>query len=289
MPEPSESAADALDALDPSEALAMLEWQIELGADETILDAPVDRYEAAARAPARPAQAAPGGSGVGAGQGDAGQGGAAAAGAPAPDPRAEVVEAARQAAGAAGDLDGLRAAVSAFEGCDLKKGARSTVFADGDPAARVMIIGEAPGVDEDREGRPFVGRAGKLLDAMFDAIGLSRGAGGAAEALYITNVVPWRPPANRTPDAGEIACMLPFLERHVALAAPELVVVMGNTACQGVLGRQGISRIRGAWSQAWGRPVLPMFHPAYLLRQPHAKRHAWADLLTLRARLDGGA
>ena len=174
--------------------------------------------------------------------------------------------------------------MGAFEGCELKRGARNLVFADGDPSARVMIVGEAPGRDEDREGRPFVGRAGQLLDRMLAAIGLDRTARGES-AVYITNVLPWRPPQNRDPKAEEIEMMLPFLARHVALADPDLLVVMGNISAQAVLGRRGITRLRGTWAEAMGRPVLPMFHPAYLLRNPAAKREAWADLLALQAKL----
>ena len=148
-----------------------------------------------------------------------------------------------------------------------------------------MILGEAPGRDEDREGRPFVGRAGQLLDRMFDAIGMARTSDDADAALYITNVLPWRPPQNRDPKPEEIAMMKPFLERHVALAAPDVLVLMGNISCQGVLGKRGITRLRGQWGEAFGKPVLPMFHPAYLLRSPHVKRETWADLLELRARL----
>ncbi len=260
-------------------ALAALEWQIELGVDAAVLDEPVDAYglpEALARpvAPAAPParEAAPGGAAV----------------APVmrvvegPDP----VAVARAAAGAARDLAALAEAVAGYELCDLKKGARSTVFADGNPGARVMIIGEAPGRDEDLQGKPFVGRAGQLLDRMFGAIGLARGAPDALAALYITNVLPWRPPGNRDPEPAEIAQMLPFLARHVELADPDLIVLMGNAACAAALGQRGILRLRGTWAEAFGRPALPMTHPAYLLRQPAAKREAWADLLSLRARLD---
>lgn len=183
------------------------------------------------------------------------------------------------------DLGALATAMEAFDQCELKRGARSFVFCDGDPTARVMIVGEAPGREEDRAGRPFVGRAGLLLDRMFDAIGLGRTKEDPAEGLYITNVLPWRPPSNRTPDAQEIGMMLPFLERHIALADPEIVVVMGNTPCQALLGKTGITRMRGQWTQVLGKPCLPMFHPAYLLRNPVAKREAWADLLELNARL----
>ncbi|AZB61047.1 uracil-DNA glycosylase, partial [Cereibacter sphaeroides] len=182
-------------------------------------------------------------------------------------------------------LEALREAMAAYDHCDLKRGARNTVFSDGHPAARLMLIGEAPGREEDAAGRPFVGRAGQLLDRMFAAIGLSRTSPDAETALYITNVMPWRPPQNRDPSAEEVAMMTPFLARHVELAAPDLIVVTGNTACAALLGRTGITRLRGRWAEAWGRPVMPMCHPAYLLRNPEAKREAWADLLEVKARL----
>jgi DNA polymerase len=148
-----------------------------------------------------------------------------------------------------------------------------------------MVVGEAPGRDEDLEGRPFVGRAGQLLDRMFAAIGLSRSATDAALALYITNVMVWRPPQNRDPTPEEVAMLLPFLHRHIVLADPEVIVVMGNTPLSALLGVKGITRQRGQWAQALGKPVLPMVHPAYLLRNPAAKREAWADLLSLKAHL----
>lgn len=254
-------------------AKALLEWQVELGVTDAIGDVPVNRYEL----PETTRPAASGRAGAAAVPGQPGAPVAPAAIPKGPDP---VVEA-RAAAGAARTLDELRAAMAAFEHCDLKKGARNLVFADGVPGAPVMIIGEAPGRDEDREGRPFVGRAGQLLDRMLAAIGLSR-----AENVYITNVLPWRPPQNRDPRPEEIAMMTPFLERHVALADPKVIVLMGNISCQAVLGKRGITRLRGQWDQAMDKPVLPMFHPAYLLRQPSAKRQAWADLLELRARLN---
>jgi DNA polymerase len=188
-------------------------------------------------------------------------------------------------AGEAKDLDSLAEAVAAFDLCDLKRGARNTVFADGNPQARVMIIGEAPGREEDLQGRPFVGRAGQLLDRMFAAIGMGREAAHPESALYITNILPWRPPQNREPKPEEIGMMLPFVERHVELADPEVLVLMGNISCQALLGRRGITRLRGKWTSALGRPALPMFHPAYLLRNPRAKREAWHDLLMLQARL----
>ena len=257
--------------LDAATALALLDWQREMGVDEAMLDAPVDRY---AEAPAALAIAdAP-----------------AAPPPPAASPEGEGLAAhAGAVAGGAGTLDALARLQGDFEGLDIRKGARNFVFADGNPAARVMVIGEAPGEEEDRQGRPFVGRAGQLLDQMFAAIGLSRTAPDAQQALYITNVLPWRPPGNRRPEPAEIEAMLPFLARHVALADPQVVVLMGNTPCQAALGRQGILRLRGQWTTAFGRPALPMTHPAYLLRNPIAKRQAWADLLSLAARLQEGA
>ena len=251
-------------ATDRAALLAALEWQIELGADEALLDAPVDRFslaEPAARPTATPVPAQ------------------------APQPTADPVAEARAAAAAATDLDALRGAIDAYPHCALRQGARSLVFCDGRPAARVMIVGEAPGRDEDAQGKPFVGRAGQLLDRMLAAIGLDRTSPDAERAVYITNVLPWRPPQNRDPTTEEIAMMVPFVERHIALADPDLLVLMGNIACAALLGRRGITRLRGGWQEVGGRPALPMFHPAYLLRNPAAKREAWADLLTLQHRL----
>lgn len=253
----------ALATLDFHAARALLDWQAELGADEAIGDLPVNRYEARAEAPVPAAPVA------------------AVAEAGDVDPVAE----AKAAADRATSLEALAEIQSAYDLCDLKKGARNFVFADGNAEARVMIIGEAPGREEDLEGRPFVGRAGQLLDRMFAAIGLSRTAHHAAEALYITNVMPWRPPSNRDPEPAEVAMMLPFLARHVELANPDMLVLMGNTPCAAALGQKGILRLRGKWVQAFGRPAMPMTHPAYLLRNPAAKREAWADLLDIKARL----
>ena len=253
-------------------ARAALDWQIELGADECIGEVPVNRYEVAEtpRLTTGPtSNIAPVGQ------------------MPViPHVGESAVDIARIMAERCGSLGELRDAMAVFEHCALKKGARNLVFSDGDPAARVMVIGEAPGREEDRQGKPFVGRAGQLLDKMFAAIGMSRTGEGNA-ALYITNVMPWRPPQNRDPEPGEIAMMLPFLERHIALADPQALVLMGNTACQAVLGRKGITRLRGTWVQAFGKPAMPMFHPAALLRDGLKKRDSWADLLELQARLEG--
>ncbi len=255
-------------------ALAALAWQLELGADEAIGPAPVNHFDLRRPTPSPAAAAIPA----------AAQFPSSAA--PSPDPGPADGGAAALAA-AARDLAGLRSALEGFEGCALKRGARRTVFADGNPAARVMVIGEAPGRDEDMAGLPFVGRSGQLLDRMFAAIGLSRAAESPAAGLYITNVLPWRPPQNRDPSSDEAAMLLPFLFRHIELADPEVVVVMGSPAARAVLGSiPGINRIRGQWHDWRGRPVLPMNHPAALLRDGTLKRAAWSDLLTLRVRLD---
>ncbi len=243
--------------------------------DEVLLDAPVNRYDLPAEAPkaAAPAPAA---------SGPAPKAETVSAAAP---PGVDAVQAAKGAAAAARSLDDLRAALAAFPHCELKKGARSTVFADGSPAARVLVLGEAPGREEDIEGRPFVGRAGQLLDRMFAAIGLARSNPDPEAALYITNVMPWRPPGNRDPEPAEIAMMLPFVERHIELVDPQVIVVMGNTPLVALTGQRGILKARGGWTTALDRPMLPMAHPAYLLRNPIAKREAWADLLLLKERL----
>ena len=257
-------------------ARALLEWQVELGATEAIGDSPVNSYDLPADTPwkpsvrprpaARPAAAAP----------------EPAPAVPAVDPVAE----ARARAGAAQDLDALRAAMADFDHCELKRGARSLVFSDGQPTARVMIVGEAPGSEEDRQGKPFVGRAGQLLDRMFAAIGMARDHPDPGRALYITNMLPWRPPGNRDPNAQELAMMRPFVDRHIELAAPDVLLFMGRVSATTLLQTAtGITQLRGNWHDFLHRPVLPMLHPAYLLRNPAAKRHAWADLLTLQAKL----
>ncbi|WP_349369914.1 uracil-DNA glycosylase [Salinarimonas sp.] len=196
----------------------------------------------------------------------------------------EAAASARALAEAAGDLAALEAALAGFDGCALKASAKSLVFADGTPGARVMIVGEAPGADEDRTGKPFVGRAGQLLDRMLAAIDLAR------TDVYIANVIPWRPPGNRTPTTQEVAACLPFTRRQIALADPDILVCMGAPATQTLLGvKDGILRARGRWlAYDTGRReirALPMLHPAYLLRQPLQKRLAWRDLRALRKAL----
>lgn len=198
------------------------------------------------------------------------------------------VETARSMAAAADSIAALRRAVEQFEGCALKATARNTVFSDGVDDAPVLLIGEAPGKDEDEKGKPFVGRSGQLLDRMLAQIGLSR-----QHNVLISNTIYWRPPGNRDPTPGEIVACLPFVERLIALARPKLLILAGKAAAHTVLKREdGVTRLRGR-RLAYTHPDLPgpvntlvMLHPAYLLRQPQQKRLAWADLLTAAAWLD---
>jgi len=183
-------------------------------------------------------------------------------------------------------LTDLKQALEAFDGCALKKTASNLVFSDGNPEAPVMIIGEAPGGDEDRMGLPFVGAAGQLLDKMLAAIGFDR------QHVYITNILPWRPPGNRTPSSEEVALLWPFLRRHIQLKAPQVIFALGGSSAKLLLNTTtGILKLRGQTQEVdFGDaghpmmiPVLPSLHPAYLLRAPVMKRQAFADLLTLKA------
>ncbi|AHC73435.1 uracil-DNA glycosylase [Candidatus Endolissoclinum faulkneri L5] len=200
----------------------------------------------------------------------------------------EAVQAARTAANRAGSLDALNVAVERFDYCSLKITANTTVFADGIPGAEVMIVGEAPGADEDRQGKPFVGVSGRLLDCMLASIGLSR-----SKSVYITNIIPWRPPGNRPPTSAEISICIPFVERHIELAAPRILMLAGGTSARALMRMQdGIASLRGNFMN-WTSPnhqetipALATYHPAYLLRTPGQKASAWNDLLTLRCRLD---
>lgn len=196
-------------------------------------------------------------------------------------PEASTVDAARTLAAAAQTIAELRAAVDKFEGCALKKTARNTVFSDGVDDAEVLLIGEAPGKDEDEQGKPFIGRSGKLLDRMLAQIGLDRRSN-----LLISNTIFWRPPGNRDPTQGEIVACLPFVERLIELARPKLLILTGKAAAQTVLRREeAVTRMRGRklsyTREGLAAPVntIVMLHPAYLLRQPQQKRLAWADLL----------
>jgi len=192
---------------------------------------------------------------------------------------------AREAAATAPTLEALNALLERFEGCSLKHTATRLVFADGNPQARLMLVGEAPGRDEDIEGKPFVGRSGKLLDRMLAAIGIDR------TSAYIANVVPWRPPGNRTPTPQETAICLPFIRRQIELANPDILVCMGGPSAQTLLGiKDGITKARGRWlDYDTGTRVIPAlatFHPAYLLRTPLGKRMAWRDMLAIQQKLE---
>jgi uracil-DNA glycosylase len=199
-------------------------------------------------------------------------------------PRSEItiapdaaVASAREAARTAPTLDALRSLLANFDGCALKHTATKLVFADGNPEARVMFVGEAPGRDEDIEGLPFVGRSGKLLDRMIAAIGLDR------SRAYIANVIPWRPPGNRTPTPQETQVCLPFIQRQIELVNPDVLVTLGNPSTQALIGtREGIMRTRGKWFDydTGTRTIraIATFHPAYLLRSPSYKRMSWQDL-----------
>lgn len=200
-------------------------------------------------------------------------------------PDEAAVARARESAASAPTLEALQDILAGFDGCSLKFTAKNLVFADGNPKARIMMVGEAPGRDEDLEGRPFVGKAGQLLDRMLGSIGLDRAQ------VYIANVIYWRPPGNRTPTPMETEICRPFIERQIALVDPDLIVFLGGVSAKSFLpGPDGILRLRGKWTE-WtipgGRtiPALPMLHPAYLLRQPAQKKLAWRDLLSLKSRL----
>jgi uracil-DNA glycosylase family 4 len=251
------------------DALALLQWYIEAGADEAIGESPVDRFQTPAppapppRAVTTPARAA------------------------APAVAARPAElSARAIAASCATLAELEAAVRGFEGCGLKRTATNTVFADGAPEGGLVVVGEAPGAEEDRLGRAFVGRSGQLLDRMLAAIGIDR------TRAYIMNTLYWRPPGNRPPTDDEVAACLPFVQRQIALARPKVVLLCGNAPLKTLLGQTGITRLRGRWFElelaglAAPVPALPTFHPSYLLRTPGEKQKAWRDLLAAKSKLE---
>lgn len=266
------------DPTDRQLAESLLAFWVEAGVDAMLLDAPIDRIAAgriaAPAAPARKAATAP-------------PKAAAPRRANQPDISAAIAEAQARAA-EAGDLEALKAAIAAFDGCSIKfeGAARQSVFYRGRVDAPVMIIGEGPGAEEDAQGLPFVGRAGQLLDKMLVAAGL-------VDRVLITNTVFWRPPGNRTPTPLEQAICAPFVERTIALVNPKILLLVGGASAKAMLKREeGILSMRGRWFE-WRSadgslelPALPTLHPAFLLRQPAAKKRAWADLLTLTERLD---
>ena len=260
------------------EHLAALNFYIDAGVDEVIGTEPHDRFaESRAAAVPPPAPSPP-------------PGRPATPAVPAPARAVTEAETSAKAlAAGAGDLSALRAAMEGFDLCPLKKTAANTVFGDGNPAADIMLVGEAPGADEDRRGLPFVGVSGQLPDRMLASIGLNR------ETAYITNMLAWRPPGNRKPTAEETAMCLPFIRRHIELVGPRVLVFVGGTAAATLLdSRDGITRLRGRWfdypagaeNADTAIAAMPIFHPAYLLRQPALKRLAWIDLLAIKARLE---
>ena len=273
---------------DPRDLAAQLAWQVAAGADEAISEAPVDRYKASAAPPPEKPPATP------VATPDVAKPPAARPATPRPAPKVTpavlpatpAAASARELAGAAKSLEELVEALAAFDGCALKKTATNLVFGDGNPAARVMFVGEAPGADEDRAGKPFVGVSGQLLDRMVSWIGLDRAR------FYITNIVFWRPPGNRTPTSDEVAACMPFVARHIELVAPAILVPVGGPATEALLHRgEGISKSHGRWYDyqtpglAAPIPAMPIFHPAFLLRAPAQKRAAWRDLLSLEQKM----
>ncbi|GLK84994.1 uracil-DNA glycosylase [Ancylobacter defluvii] len=278
---------------DPRATIAdLLAFYAEAGVDAALDDAPVDRFaesaaeRSAVRAAPRPAAASPNTASPGAATArrETARAPAPPPASAAPPPPDRAAADAREAAASTPDLDALRVLLERFDGCPLKLTATRLVFADGNPQARLMLVGEAPGREEDIEGKPFVGRSGKLLDLMLAAIGIDR------STAYIANVVPWRPPGNRTPTPQETAICLPFIRRQIELANPDVLVCLGGPSAQTLLGiKDGITKARGRWMEydTGTRRIaaLATFHPAYLLRTPLGKRMVWRDLLAIERKL----
>jgi DNA polymerase len=262
--------------------LAALRLQLDWGADEALAELPLDRLAAPPPpAAALPAEAPP----PPAPQAPAARPRRAAAVLPLP-----LAATAAGLAAAAHSLEALREAMAQVD-TPLRETATNLVFADGQPGASIMLLGEAPGADEDRQGKPFVGVSGQLLDRMLASIGLDRHAAKTQNSFYISNILPWRPPGNRTPTDAEITLFMPFVLRHIALVRPKRLVLLGGVAAKSLLrAKDGITRLRGRWHElptdAGPLPALPTWHPAYLLRNPAAKRDSWADLLLLRRSME---
>ena len=248
-----------MDELEWHMARAALEWQGEMGSTDAIGDIPIDRYAVPVENLEKNLKIVQ---------------------SPAVSflKKIDPIALAEQSASAAENLTQLEQAINNFKHCDLRRGSRNLVFSDGVPDARVMILGDAPGREEDLKGKPFVGPEGVLLDKMLAAVGLGR-----QENIYIGTVIPWRPPQDREPQQSEIDMMTPFARRHVALVNPEVLICMGNTSCISVLGKGGVNKLRGQWHQGFNLPVMPMAHPRNLLRQPAGKKQAWQDLLELKS------
>jgi len=278
--------------LTPEEAAALLAFYVEAGVGDALGEEAVDRYQLAARPAAPEAERNASTRALSGEQRRAPlarleESPPARALTPATIPLEdrEAASTARALARSCSTLDELKAALAGFEGCALRYTAKNLVFADGNPDARIMLVGEAPGRDEDLQGLPFVGRSGQLLDRMLASIGLDR------TGVYIANTLPWRPPGNRPPTATEQAVCEPFIERQIELSKAEILVLVGGVSAKQLLATDtGIMRLRGRWASyrtpTREIPALPIFHPAYLLRQPAQKRLAWRDLLSLKARIE---
>lgn len=266
---------------------AALQWHIDMGCDECIADEPIDRFAASAKAMAaapKPETATPRQSGPPVGNVPVVSRGSKTSAAEV-DSQLQISNA-QHAAANADTIDDLRAAIDAFEGCALKKTATNLVLSDGPADARLMLVGEAPGAEEDRQGLPFVGPSGQLLNAMLESIGIAR------EEVLISNSVFWRPPGNRTPTTQETVVCRPFIERLIEIVHPTVLVCVGAPSAHNLLGEtQGISRLRGKWytfqTPNLSSPIdaTALFHPAYLLRTPIKKRDAWHDLLMIKGKL----
>lgn len=285
-------------------AFEILSWQFEAGVDAALGDEPVDRFDESQKAKEARKLAPPVQNMA---QKQVNQGsalanrlatktdGSAPKMAPPPArsssmsdavvPDEAAIKSARELAGNASTLEELKRAIESFEGCNLRRTAKNTVFSDGNPDTQIMFVGEAPGREEDLQGLPFIGRSGQLLDLMLGAIGLSR------ETVYISNVIPWRPPGNRAPTPSETEVCLPFIERHIELIAPKVLVMLGGSSAKTLLrSSEGILRLRGKWKELsfsdHSVDAMSTLHPAYLLRQPGQKRLAWQDFLKIKTKLD---
>lgn len=287
----------SVDQMTCEELAALVGWYAEMGVDVCIGETPVDSFAAGAQAlqqmqdapaAARSLPATPDGGRLDRdGAAPARRAPVARASAPPPPPD-EAALAARELAAAAPTLDALREALEGFTGCGLKRTASQLVFEDGARQARVMLVGDAPGDDDDRQGRPFAGAEGRLLDAMLKEIGLER------TQVYLAHAVPWRPPGKRAPTQQEAAICLPFIQRQIALSQPQILVCLGNLSVQMLLGvREGATRVRGRWfdyalTNGAKVPALAMLSPGLLLKSPISKREAWRDMLELRKALEAG-
>ena len=261
--------------LDP---VNMLKWYVECGVDETISETPINWFEQTNNSPikqqvktasspqeqpaSRPAKTTPLAS------------------------QKELIDSAEKIAAECSSLEQLNEAILAYDGCSLKKTASNTVFSDGNAQSDIMLIGEAPGAEEDKIGKPFISQSGQLLDRMFGAINMSR-----ETDFYITNLLPWRPPGNRKPTDAECELCLPFLKRHIELFNPKMIILIGGTSASTVLNVEtGITKLRGKWNDYTLAdkqvPMMAIFHPAYLIKQPHYKKQTWHDLLTIKEKLE---